>query len=183
MSDFKLNFNGRAANPDDSAGNFEIKVDADGLLEHHPVHRSSDKQEGPGGGIIIRTVLISSFNKQRNKRSEPESQKERWEVKKREVGGYLNRNGASKGIEVFKQLPYSDLIPRVSVLLPEDFVGGEVVEDGGAAVGGGFGEELGLGRRVERWVEKGFEDPGPGLPESGCNWGVVHAWPQTQRFS
>ena len=59
-----MNFNGRAANPDNSAGNLEIMVDAGGLLEDHLVHRSSDKQERPGGGVIIRTVLISSFNKQ-----------------------------------------------------------------------------------------------------------------------
>ena len=64
LSDFKLNFNGRAANPDNSAGNLEIKVDAGGLLEDHLVYRSSDKQERPGGGVIIRTVLISSFNQQ-----------------------------------------------------------------------------------------------------------------------
>ena len=104
------------------------------------------------------------------------------EVKKRE-GSYLIRNGASKGIEVFKQLANSDPIPRVLVLLPEGVVGGEVVEDGGAAVGGGLGEELGLGWGVERWVKEGFKDCGPGVPESGCDWGVVHAWPQTLTFS
>ena len=60
-----MNFNGRAANPDNSAGNLEIMVDAGGLLEDHLVHRSSNKQERPGGGVVImRTVLISSFNKQ-----------------------------------------------------------------------------------------------------------------------
>lgn len=89
MSDFKLNFNGRVSNPDDRTRHMEIKADADGLLENHLVHGSSDKQEGPGGGIIIRTVLIPKFQQTRGSEHELKFRKKKGregKVERREVG-------------------------------------------------------------------------------------------------
>lgn len=95
---------------------------------------------------------------------------------------YLDRNSSSQGIKIFKQLPNSDLIPGIPILLSEHKIRGEVVQDAGPALRGGSGEQFTLGRSVPRRVKKPLENLAPRLPQSRGHRRMVHPRPQSNRF-
>jgi hypothetical protein len=60
------------------------------------------------------------------------------------IAKYLDSDGAGEHVEILEQLADAQLVPRVPVLLPEDVLGGELVDDVGAALRGRLGEQLRL---------------------------------------
>lgn len=96
----------------------------------------------------------------------------------------LDGDGAGEGVEVLEQLADAHLVPGVPVLLPEDVVGGELVDDGGPALRGRLGEQLRLrpGGGGGPRVHHPLEDAGPSLPQRVGDRRVVHPGPQAERL-
>jgi len=86
----------------------------------------------------------------------------------------LECNGTSESIKVLDELAHPDVIPGVPVLLTKHVIRGEVVEDGGSALGGGFGKRGAIGF---------FQSGGSGFPESVYGRGMEQPRPQTNGFA
>lgn len=98
----------------------------------------------------------------------------------------LDGDGAGECVEVLEQLADAHLVPGVPVVLPEDVVGGELVDDAGPALRGRLGEQLRLQQRLPPGggprVHHPLEDAGSRLPQRVGDRRVVHPGPQAQWF-
>lgn len=95
-------------------------------------------------------------------------------------GPYLDWDGASKGIKIFKQFPNSDLIPRIPILLSQHIISREIIQNRSSALGRSPRQQLTLWRGIHIWVEHSFEDSRPSFPQSIGHGRMVHPGPQAQ---
>lgn len=96
---------------------------------------------------------------------------------------YLDRNSASKSIEILKQLANSDLIPRVPILFSKYKISREIIKNWSPAVWGFFCKQLTLWRSMNRGIKKCFKNFGPCFPKSISDRRMIHSRPQTKGFS